>query len=242
MVQDTPVLLEMDNRSNTLHERKGKQSPPPHLDDLENPPPPTTTTTQEEEEIYEQEEKPQSIGCGIMGRHPVASVLIAAFLGLLVGLLLSEWEPQDKQVKQEVVKWAGLGGDLFLRALKCIVLPLVFLDIVQSTVEMLGMGKAQAVGGWTMGIFFSFFFLFFFFFFSFSFSFSFSLTPFIGLYLFTTLMASVVGVISVLIFSHFFVVMDPIDIPPPSFDAEIMCPTGNREEKRWGEREEREKN
>ena len=55
-------------------------------------------------------------------------------------------------------------GDLFIRALKCIVLPLVFVSIAISVMDMLSLGNAGKLVGST-----------------------------IGLYLFTTLCAALIG-------------------------------------------------
>jgi len=66
-------------------------------------------------------------------------------------------------------------GDLFIRCLKAVVLPLVFCNVAVSIVDMMMQGRASSVGWKT-----------------------------IGLYLCTTLIASIVGLISVLMFKNSF--------------------------------------
>ena len=76
-------------------------------------------------EHYLTEEQNTPMGCGILGRNPVLAVMAFAFVGIGVGVGLSFWEPDDMETKDKVLQWIGLIGDLFIRALKCVVLPLV---------------------------------------------------------------------------------------------------------------------
>ena len=73
--------------------------------------------------LTEEEETP--VGCGILGRYPVLSVMGFAAIGIGIGVGLSYWEPDDMDAKDKTLKWIGLVGDLFIRSLKCVVLPLV---------------------------------------------------------------------------------------------------------------------
>jgi hypothetical protein len=58
------------------------------------------------------------IGCGILGRYPIISVLSFAAAGICVGIGLSAWEPDaDSDGKDILIKWLGLVGDLFIRSL-----------------------------------------------------------------------------------------------------------------------------
>lgn len=124
-----------------------------------------------------QEPHPTSagIGCGILGRYPILSVVSFAAVGVGLGVLLSEWNPEDDDVKDIVLTWIGLFGDLFIRALKAVILPLVFVNVAVSVVDMLLMGRASSVGVTT-----------------------------IILYTCTTLIASTIGLISILIFHNLF--------------------------------------
>ncbi|CAB9507186.1 Putative sodium-dependent excitatory amino acid transporter glt [Seminavis robusta] len=114
-------------------------------------------------------------GCGVLGRYPVLSVLAFAAAGIGLGLGLSYWEPEDPQDKDTAIKWVGLIGDMFIRALKAVVLPLVFVNVVLSVLDMMAAGRASAVGWKT-----------------------------IGLYMLTTLCASILGLISILSFKGLF--------------------------------------
>ncbi len=90
-----------------------------------------STTNEEDrrlkEEATQEDEEVTPAGCGILGRYPVLSVLAFAAVGIGMGVGLSYWSPDDDDdSKEKVLKWIGLLGDLFIRALKCVVLPLVF--------------------------------------------------------------------------------------------------------------------
>lgn len=127
------------------------------------------------------EAKKAQIGCGLMARYPISSLVICAGTGLALGYGLSEWEPEDPEDKKDAVRWVGLLGDLFIRALKCVVLPLVFVNVALATADMLGLGKARKVAGTT-----------------------------VGFYLLTTVLAATIGIISVSMFQGSFVVNIPV--------------------------------
>lgn len=69
-----------------------------------------------EEEENEEEEKEQEqtskMGCGIMGRYPVTSLLLFVGLGIGIGIGLSLWTPDhDNSISKEyTLKWIGLIG------------------------------------------------------------------------------------------------------------------------------------
>ena len=113
-------------------------------------------------------------GCGILGRNPVIAVLSFAIVGICAGVGLSYWEPEDSdeaENKKMTLQWLGLLGDLFIRSLKAVVLPLVFVNVVLSVVEMMTLGRTSSVAGVT-----------------------------IGLYLMTTVIASIIGLLSIISF------------------------------------------
>lgn len=116
-----------------------------------------------------------SIGCGVLGRHPILSVVSFAAVGVGLGIGLSYWGPEDTDTKATLLQWIGLVGDLFIRALKAVVLPLIFVNVAVSVVQMLEMGRASSVGVKT-----------------------------IVLYTTTTLIASTIGLISILAFQGLF--------------------------------------
>jgi Na+/H+-dicarboxylate symporter len=134
---------------------------------------PKTETAEEMEERYAA--AAGQPGCGILGRYPVISVISFAALGLGMGLGLSFWEPDEPDTKAKLLKWIGLIGDLFIRSLKCVVLPLIFVNVVMAVVDMMSVGKAGSVGWKALLI-----------------------------YLTSTVFASAVGVISILIFQGLF--------------------------------------
>lgn len=121
------------------------------------------------------EDKPTGIGCGILGRYPIISVVSFAGMGIGLGIGLSSWDPENEETKANLLKWIGLVGDLFIRALKAVVLPLVFVNVAVSIVDMMMMGRASSVGIKT-----------------------------IVLYTLTTLIASIIGLISILSFKGLF--------------------------------------
>ena len=138
----------------------------------------------EEERVEEADDMPPR-GCGILGRYPVISVMVFAATGIAMGVGLSFWEPDDPDTKDLTLKWFGLIGDLFIRALKCIVLPLVFVNVVLSVVDMCTVGKAGSIGWKT-----------------------------IATYLCTTLCAATLGIISVAIFRPLFSSDEFVDSGP----------------------------
>jgi len=147
-----------------------------------------TKKTEDGNEITVDEDV-ESPGCGWFGRNPLQALLIFATLGLGVGVGLSFWRPEteDEQwTKDIIVRWLGLLGDIFIRALKCLVIPLVFFNIILATVEMLSMGKASSIGWKT-----------------------------IGAYFLTTGFASVFGAISTIIWSRFYTSEDLPVVGPP---------------------------
>jgi Na+/H+-dicarboxylate symporter len=131
--------------------------------------PSTTVKTRKADDEEIAEEVITAPGCGILARYPVLSVLLFAGVGVAVGVGLSFWEPDEMEKKDKTLKWLGLVGDLFIRALKCVVLPLVFVNVIISVMEMMDVGKASSIGWKT-----------------------------IGLYLLTTIFAAILGILSTL--------------------------------------------
>jgi Na+/H+-dicarboxylate symporter len=129
---------------------------------------------EDQDDLMHEIEGEPNRGCGPMARYPLLSVLAFAAVGVALGLGLSYWE-DDGDSKEKVIKWLGLVGDLFIRSLKCVVLPLVFVNVVISVVDMMVIGRAGSIGWKT-----------------------------IVLYIMTTLMASIFGIISILAFKPLF--------------------------------------
>jgi Na+/H+-dicarboxylate symporter len=119
--------------------------------------------------------EPTATGCGLLGRYPLLSVVGFAALGSAVGVAISFWEPDNANTKTQLVQWLGLIGDLFIRVLKAVVLPMVFFNVMLSVVDMMAASRASVVG-----------------------------LKAIVLYTFTTVVASIIGLITVLIFKGKF--------------------------------------
>ena len=106
-----------------------------------------------DEEIADVIDDAPPTGCGILGRYPILSLLLFAVCGVSIGIGLSFWEPEDMDTKKKTLKWLGLIGDLFIRSLKCVVLPLVFVNVIISVMEMMKVGKASSIGWKTLGLY-----------------------------------------------------------------------------------------
>ena len=74
--------------------------------------------------------------CGVMDDHFLAFVIGSAAIGMAIGIGLAFWNPENYADKATAILWIGLLGDLFIRALKCIILPLVFVSIAVSVMDM----------------------------------------------------------------------------------------------------------
>ncbi|KAJ0390963.1 hypothetical protein ATCC90586_010981 [Pythium insidiosum] len=100
----------------------------------------------------------------------VPGILAGAVLGILIG-----WGLQQANPSAELVSWIGIPGTLFIRAIKCLVTPLVFCSLIVGMADMLAVGKAGKIGWRT-----------------------------VALYLFSTVVASTEGMIMVTIFRKWF--------------------------------------
>lgn len=133
-------------------------------------------TANSEEATSEEEEEPKRGGCcGFFHNHSILAIFIFVVLGIGLGVGLSFWQPEDPNTKDVTIQWLGLVGDLFIRALRCFVLPLVFVNIIIAVVDMMSIGKASSIG-WTV----------------------------IALYIITTICAAFFGTVSSLIFMRFY--------------------------------------
>lgn len=94
-----------------------------------------------------------NMGCGILSRYPIISIVSFAAGGVGLGIVLSEWNPADDDIKNALLSWVGLVGDLFIRALEAVVLPLLFVNVTCAVVDMIMMGRATTVGSQTIVLF-----------------------------------------------------------------------------------------
>jgi len=159
----------------------------------------TTTQSQKPVETLpqaqdENTDEKSSGGCSLLSKYPVLSVVAFAIVGIALGIGLGAWDPEDTNTKKNVLKWIGLLGDLFIRGLKAVILPLVFVNVAVSVVDMMMVGRASSVGVLA-----------------------------IGLYTLTTVMASIIGLISIACFGGAFE-QAKFDAPTPGYIA-LGCQT-----------------
>ena len=77
-------------------------------------------------------------------------ILIAMVLGLLVGLILNQHHdnPFIKEILMDNVFY--FGGELFIRLMKMLVVPLVFCSIVMSLASISDISQLRTIGGRTI--------------------------------------------------------------------------------------------
>lgn len=93
--------------------------------------------------------------CAYYAKHDLLFVLLGASIGVAIGVGIYYWNPADPQTKNTVLLWIGLLGEIFLRALKCVILPLIFVSIAISVMDMLLLGQAGKMVGVTIGLYIS---------------------------------------------------------------------------------------
>ena len=126
--------------------------------------------------------------CNFYNNHQLGFVIGGALTGIGLGVGLAYWQPENPDAKETALLWIGLLGQMFLRALKCVILPLVFCSITISVMDMLALGKAGTMVLMT-----------------------------ILLYIFTTICAVCFAVLSSLAYSGKYVVADDTsgdEVPP----------------------------
>ncbi|KAL7428806.1 hypothetical protein ACHAXM_003560 [Skeletonema potamos] len=142
---------------------------------------------EDEEEVPEAEDIETAApkkGCcnkfwGVLDEYPLTFIIGGALIGMGIGVGLVYWKPAVPADKATAILWIGLLGELFIRALKCIVLPLVFVSIAVSVMDMLALGEAGSIVGTT-----------------------------IGLYVFTTICAALIGCLVSALFANLYVLKD----------------------------------
>ena len=106
------------------------------------PPPPAAKN---DEEFSYDPGTTTPLGCGIFGKYPITALLGFVAFGLFVGIGLSYWRPEtpaEQVTKTMAIQWFGLLGVLFLRALKCIILSMVFVNVILAVLDMMRVGAA----------------------------------------------------------------------------------------------------
>uniref|UniRef100_K3X2V7 Amino acid transporter n=1 Tax=Globisporangium ultimum (strain ATCC 200006 / CBS 805.95 / DAOM BR144) TaxID=431595 RepID=K3X2V7_GLOUD len=71
----------------------------------------------------------------------MAAILLCIVVGLVIGTVLNHYE-----VDEAVTDWIKTPGDLYIRAIQCIVVPLVFVNLAVSVADLIHIGKGQAIG------------------------------------------------------------------------------------------------
>lgn len=122
----------------------------------------------------------------------VACVVFGIGIGFIVNAMV---EPGSVHGKRWAF-WLGFPGSMFLRAIKCLVVPLIFCSMVAGVADLAAHSKTGNVGKQS-----------------------------IVLYLFTTVCASIEGVVWILIFKSTFVVLK-VTAPVTGAAISLGCPEG----------------
>lgn len=69
------------------------------------------------------------------------AILLCIMLGLVLGTVLNHYG-----VDKAITDWVRTPGDLYIRAIQCIVVPLVFVNLAVSVADLIHIGKGQAIG------------------------------------------------------------------------------------------------
>lgn len=80
-------------------------------------------------------------------------IFIGLFLGVIVGIILSSIG-KDNPVVVKIVPWLGLLGDVFLRLIKMVVVPLVLFSITSGVASLTEINKLRSIGIKTIIFFF----------------------------------------------------------------------------------------
>lgn len=81
-------------------------------------------------------------------------IFIGLFLGIIVGIILSSIG-KDNPIVVKIVPWLGLLGDIFLRLIKMVVVPLVLFSITSGVSNLNEIKKLRSVGIKTIVFFFA---------------------------------------------------------------------------------------
>ncbi|KAL7543231.1 hypothetical protein ACHAWF_007344 [Thalassiosira exigua] len=91
--------------------------------------------------------------CLLLDVWPTTFVCIAALIGTVIGIGLSFWTPDNPSAKETLLLWIGLLGDVFIRSLRCIIIPLVFVSVTIAVMDMMALGAAGNIAGTTIGLY-----------------------------------------------------------------------------------------
>ncbi|ETI33507.1 hypothetical protein F442_19629 [Phytophthora nicotianae P10297] len=79
---------------------------------------------------------------------PIKYVVAAAGIGIGLGILFAHLK-----IDGAYAKWISMPGDLFIAALRCLIVPMVFCSIVGCIGQLVEAGKAASIGGRIMSYF-----------------------------------------------------------------------------------------
>lgn len=80
-------------------------------------------------------------------------ILLGMGLGILLGLVFNLGFPPESSFVSGSVDLLDVGGQVFVKSLKLLVVPLVFISLVCGTAALEDIKKLGRVGGWTIGLY-----------------------------------------------------------------------------------------
>eukprot|EP00397_Hematodinium_sp_SG-2012_P008450 GEMP01008510.1.p1 GENE.GEMP01008510.1~~GEMP01008510.1.p1 ORF type:complete len:556 (+),score=103.70 GEMP01008510.1:133-1800(+) len=137
-----------------------------------------------------------------ISKEPGTWIIILALLGFVVGLLVALYVPvntaAENESKRIAMSWVQVPGKLYLNALQLVVLPLIFVNILLSVIEMMKAGDVISVAWKTVAI-----------------------------YLTSSVVATTVGLLTVMIFYPLFQVKTSTDVANNAIPGiRLECPSG----------------
>ncbi|KAJ0404226.1 hypothetical protein ATCC90586_007999 [Pythium insidiosum] len=109
---------------------------------------PFRASTNEEREDEARESAGRYAGASSGLKVSVTYTLLGIVVGAVLGVLLSHLH-----CSPVAAKWVSLPGDLFLRALKCLVIPYIFCAVAVAIGDIVFVGKVSVVGIQTLRVF-----------------------------------------------------------------------------------------
>ena len=79
-----------------------------------------------------------------LSQNPTAQLVACTVIGFILGIVIA-----NTSLSPVAKSWFGFPGELFLRALKCLVIPMIFLNMVCGVADISGLGQVGRVGSVT---------------------------------------------------------------------------------------------
>ena len=124
--------------SNALHNAPGKGSADASAFEVDN----KMASTRWSSELRRKNEEKLAAWWDVRSWSSTSQMFLAVCVGAGLGAIINATVEQ----RTNLAFWIGFPGKLFLRALKCLVIPLVFCSMVCGVVELSTLGQAGAVG------------------------------------------------------------------------------------------------